>query len=224
MSKWYFRIVCLLFLCISIIPVSGEVDDDGDIQFWLFGSLEKEIKPCSKFSVDGELRYADRGGVLRLAYFQLRYVYQVRKWLEWGPGYRNSWFLNPSERKWGQIYSPFFDLVCKIPIDKWLLEKRTRAQRNFNKYSPNNWELRERWKLAAPCKWGTLRLTPWIYDEVFFREYIGLSQNRLAFGVSFPVGDLEMKTSLYYMVRHLKMGTELWHLQHVYGGMVFYTF
>lgn len=174
-----------------------------DFEFWLYNALQKKLSKKSTFYFETEFRYGAHASDLYLTYLQTGILFTLNKHLEIGPGYRQLYFLNNSMREWKPIYIPLIDLAGKFDWKKWKFVDRNRIQYLCIDGVENLWEYRNRLKINSPWKLGKIGINPWMYEEAFFREKSGFSQNRFAVGAAIPLNKT-ITSNLFYLRRHLK--------------------
>lgn len=168
-----------------------------EYQGWFFNSTKFKINERKRFYFENEERWGDQISHLILTYVQLRYGVQIGKYFEVAPGYRQQWDL--VGEKWQPRYDPLVDITWTHKFGKWQVRDRVRSHYFFKPDGDNHWTIRNFTQLSLDLK----SLSPFVADEVFFREYVGFFENRLLLGAQVPVSD-KLKCSVYYMWRRVK--------------------
>lgn len=206
-TKIVFHTLISIFLLKSAI--FGQVNRNGDFQYWYYLSVEKTLIDAWSSRLIGVMRWGDDASQLYFTYGQWQMVY-TKKCFEIAPGYRQEYFK--PLRDWSTRYNPLIDISLFFP-GKWRWEDRNRIVYHIPEDSDSAWIYRNRLRLISPQIMPLFKLKLFVDDEVFFHEGFGFVQNRLSIGL---VGDPTswLTGRIYYMYRNLRVG-EIWTYQNV---------
>lgn len=216
----FLRFFYFCFLFVS--PIYGKISQNQDFQLWLFNSWKWKVGKGTSFILDTELRYGDNASQAYYSYLQSQLEFTLCPEVIITPGYRQDYLLRFNKKKWEFIYAPFFEITLIKKRNEWDIKNRGRLFYFLSEIGKPQWQYRHRLHITSPWKWGTLKFTPWIYDEVFFTERIGLSQNRFSVGGYFFLNkNKNIKFDPEFMLRYLLMDEEelrstRWRVHYVY--------
>ncbi len=132
-----------------------------------------------------ELRYREDGSEIYFAYVQGLVHFPVNSWLEVAPGYRQGWRI--IEGEWRNIYVPIAEATASWDRRVVRVEDRNRMQFVAISDLQSRWVYRNRLRISLPWAWLHIGFTPYVYDEFFLVEGVGLAENRLAAGIFFEL-------------------------------------
>jgi len=215
-------LISILLLALSI-SVHGRpvLNGDGDFQFWNKNRFTKLFREKYEFGLELEDRYGKDASVLYVYYIQGNLYYNLADWLSAGPVFREQFILG-ADKIWRTTHMPMGDVFLRWEVGGWNLIDRNRVVYTIPEDGQNIWVYRNQVYLYSPWKFGKIQLNPLVYDEAFFREYSGYSENRLACGFAFTLSKYN-KNELLFMFRDIKQG-EVWFHQHVLYGIIRFNF
>lgn len=206
------KIISLFF---PFFILFGSVNQNNDVQVWINESISKEFSPKLSFYVMSEQRIGDDASTLFYYYLQSNVTYSPTTWLSISPGYRQAFSLNEANSRWVAVYDPLIDLFFHKKIRGWKISDRNRFQYFFSDTFPNAWQYRNQITIISPWKWGAIQCNPAFFEEIFFLEHVGFSENRTAIGAHFT--PFEVNTfSTFYMLRFLKKQSHWTHQNILY--------
>ncbi len=182
-----------------------------DVQLWAYSAFHRPITPKTEFYFEPEVRYRDGASQLYFYYFQARLAHDFNKWLTLAVGYRQRYSLPVVNRVWEPAYELMGDAFLKFSIGNWKLLDRNRTQFNMPDGQKTAWLYRNLISVTFPFHIGPV--TPVIFNEVFFLERVGFSQNRFAIG-GFLKLRRNVKVSTYGLIRQMK-ASDKWQHQRI---------
>lgn len=201
--------------------LKAELNEDKDVQFWAWQSYFKKINEKTRVQFAYEARFGDDASILYLGYLQALIERKLSKHIFVNAGYRQFWVKPINSISFNPIYGPIADIIYKRSNGTMRIIDRNRFEYLMIDGGPTVWVYRNRVEITADKPWAKI-YRPFIFDEIFFREGQGFSQNRLALGlkITFP---LEQQTKLFYMLRHVDVRNQ-WLRHHVLGAYLNFTF
>lgn len=209
-----------LFSFISSFLWGSAFNKKNDIQLWELQKLSVELNSITSFYFQTEFRWGDDISVLYVHYFQGGIVFVPCEWLEVAPAYRQLTALR-RDHTHNIFYEPLLDVTLKRKLREWAFQNRFRFQYRIPESGTNEWIYRDRLKVNSPWKWGKLKFNPFVFDEVFFSETRGFSENRFAAGGGFTLAK-SIQSDLYYMLRHIQFPN--WRPTHVIGMNLYFKY
>ncbi len=180
------KIVLLLLAMLSPLT-AREINGDGDFQWWMHEEVDKPIGKKMGLLFRAEQRWAGDSSTLYFQYLQGNVRLDLTDWLEFAPGYRQSFILNNQIRKWHKTYAPMFFLILHKDWKGWEASLRHQVQYLiFQENRPNEWLFRFRPMLFFPIEFGKIKAKPYLFDELFFTDRVGFFENRAGGGLRFP--------------------------------------
>ena len=211
--------IYLLIAVISVIglscPVCAEVNEKADFQFWNQQSLK--IPLTVKWDIKGvsEFRYGDNASFFFEKYYQGQLIYKFLVWLSLSPGYKQIWTRSKDSLQWTPTYVPFFEAVLHGTLACWGISNRARAACHIKESKEKKWVFRDRLTLVTPLRVTRLCISPYISEEVFFKQEEGFFQSRFAVGLS-TLYSRNFTSKLFYLLRSDKNEGK-WRHQNVVG-------
>lgn len=202
----------LLFLLIT----SSLLASERDFELWLYNSYEGPLRPKLRYSVFGEGRWRQNASFLFDRLFEGEFIYQLQENVEVALGFRNHWTTPRGSAILFQSHIPFADLFMNY---KDQIRYRMRVQYAVRPGRVNDWIIRNRLGWYFPLK----KMTPYLMDEVFWRDLDGFFENRAYIGMLLPLkGPFELETFL--MKRDIRILFNGWQHNKVLGFRLRYRF
>lgn len=206
----------LIFFLLLFSPLIALVDQDGDTQLWLTINTQQKINDKLKTGLVSEVRIGDDISKPFFVFTQPQLFIRAHKWVEIAPGYRQVFSrFRRGKSSWHPTYSPLFDLSFLFPVKSGELSQRNRVQYLITPLNSNKLLYRNRVRFIFPIEITLLQIKPYIDDELFYLEGLGISQNRFTAGI-LPRFTKNLSARLYYMLRLLRINRE-WRSQNILG-------
>jgi len=198
----------MLFTVTAIITIlSVEICfavDDGDFQYWSSLGFSFDINKDWKATVTEELRMGESAGKLYLHYTDAGFVYGgLADWLDLGFVYRQV-YGRDSSGSWMEEHRMLLNATLKGNFlgidfaDRSRFEYRDRDNKN------DGWLYRNKFTLKFPMELTTLKLKPYIADEVYFTlDEADYTRNRLYAGFSINLAE-NLKGNVFYLWQSTK--------------------
>lgn len=182
----------------------GKLNGNDDFQFWHNDRFTWKVNDRVQGKLAAEWRWGDDLSKLYITFVEAGPIIKATDWLDFALLYRQIWTSVIAQGKWRPVYNPLADAILKGEWRKWKWNDRNRVQYLIFESRDNLWEYRNRLTITSPWKIGFMKLNPFAFDEVFFREKLGFHQNRLAFGFHIPFTK-DSTGSIYYLLRHIEI-------------------
>jgi hypothetical protein len=194
------------------------INDNGDFQVWARSFNEVELDDHWGVQVWGEMRWGDNGSKLYFNYLQGQIVYRPAWWMFVAPGYRQTLRRLPlNSNHWVFEYVPIVDVAfVLLRKNGWEVRDRSRVEYILVQTQNNPWQYRNRLRVLAPEMWGWC--TPYVEDEVFWRQTRGVDQNRTSAGFVVQFSE-HVGSEMSYILRFQKRA-EGWVHQNVLNLML----
>ncbi|MCH9609704.1 MAG: hypothetical protein S4CHLAM45_00940 [Chlamydiales bacterium] len=187
----------------------------------MYYSGTKNLSKKSNLYFEAEQRWRKHASEMHLYYFGIYYGYYFSNCFEVRPGYRQWWRI--VRGKWEPLYTPLLDGIYSNSYGKWKFRNRSRGEiLIFGEDRKSEWRFRNLTEIKLPIALGKMELTPYIFDEVFFRETVGFVQNRISGGGEFKITD-KLTGRIGYIYRTLK-GARQWNVDNVLATYFKYKF
>lgn len=205
--------VCFLLFVYNTSLVAREINDAGDFQVWLHQSLRQSFGEKEYLNLSAEERWGGGASTHYLHYLQAHYAMQCTDWLEIAPGYRQTFFLDLMHRRWRSIYEPLLIVRLSRSWGKGEVACRHQVQYRIFDHRAPLWLYRLRPELFLPVKFGKIGMRPYIFDEMFFLEESGFTENRAAGALQIPM-NTTLSGAIEYIYRSLK-AVDRWNHQSI---------
>ncbi|MCC5832434.1 MAG: DUF2490 domain-containing protein [Chlamydiales bacterium] len=209
-----------ILLLFSSCLLASSFNKENDLQLWAMQRFNLDLPSKSTFYYQTEFRWGDDISVLYLSYFQFGFLFELSKFLEIGPSYRQLSSLRRDHTR-RVIHEPLFEITLKSKLREWRGENRVWILYRIPESDENEWIFRNRLRIFSPWKLGKLKFNPFIADEVFFGERRGFFENRLTLGGRFTLAK-PIQSDLFYMLRHIQFPN--WLPTHVVGTYLYFRF
>lgn len=216
------RSLFFLLLPLPLLAVKA-FNGNKDFQVWVQDSVRTNI--CGRLYARGEqeFRFTEDSSKLYYQHNQISFPFLASKHFELEPIYRQTFVRRKNQPdNWQPHYVPMLDLTLKV-VSKggWKIRDRNRVMYVIQSGpAKSHWVYRNMFFVMTPFYYYFKAIVPIAFDEVFFREYEGLSQNRIAGGVQIAmIGSL--KGNFVYMYRSLKKDTGWVHQNVLFGAIRF---
>ena len=198
--------------------------DDGDFQYWSAVDFSIDINKDWKFTFEEEFRFGDDAGELYHHYSDLGFVYKgLADWIDVGINYRQIFERKDSESEWRQENRPHINITLKGKLFELDLSDRSRFEYRDRQDSKDLWRYRNKLAIKIPLKFTSLKLQPYLADEVFINfDEEDFNRNRFYAGITFDLSK-NIKGDLYYL-RQSSESDGKWNDLNVIGSKVKFLF
>lgn len=187
-----YTILCLGLLCCLTQAQAG------DIQYRSGIGISKDIAPDWKFSFNEDLRFHPDDHQLYYNGTDLDLAYKgLAPWLETSFSMKYS-TQEDDDGHWQNEVRPVFNVTAKHTFLGMTIKNRSRIEYRELEADDDNWRYRHYLKAEMPWALTSLKLKPYVGDEVWFRlDGTGFYKNRLVTGFTLPITS-RVKGDLYY--------------------------
>ena len=217
--------MCFVVTVIAILSISEIcfATDDGDFQYWSKAGVSFDIDKDWKFTFGEEFRLGDDAGDLYRHHSDLGLVYKsLADWIDLGFNFR--WvFEKDSKDKWRQENRPHLNLTVKGKLFDLDVSSRSRFEYRDRENKKDVWRYRNKVTLKLPLELTSLKLQPYLADEVFINFDEGdFNRNRLYSGLSLNLSK-NIKAEVYYLWQSSESGGD-WKDINVLGTQLKFRF
>lgn len=217
--------MCFVVTIIAILSISEIcfATDDGDFQYWSKVGASFDIDKDWKFTFAEEFRLGDDAGDLYRHHSDLGLVYKsLADWIDLGFNFR--WvFEKDSKDKWRQENRPHLNLTVKGKLFDLDVSSRSRFEYRDRENKKDVWRYRNKVTLKLPLELTSLKLQPYLADEVFINFDEGdFNRNRLYSGLSLNLSK-NIKAEVYYLWQSSESGGD-WKDINVLGTQLKFRF
>lgn len=176
-------------VCSLSVDAAATVNQDNDWQIWNSYSIDKKLTDKLTAELSTEARFGADSSRLYHQYTQLTFDYRMSDHVVVTPGIRESYDLITSSStrdEWGHSHQLMFAVTWNWEICGIKFTDRNRlhfVHPSANQNSKNHTVYRNKIKAVMPCSWTSLNITPYVSDELFFKESEGYHKNRARFGL-----------------------------------------
>lgn len=184
--------------------------DDNDFQYWSSASLSFDIHKDWKAIVAEEFRFGESVGNLYLHHTDVGFVYSgLADWLDLGFNYRQVYGKDLSG-SWTEEHRPHLNATLKGNLLGIDFADRSRFEYRDRQNKDDGWLYRNKFTLKFPVELTSLKLKPYIADEVFFiLDEADYTANRLYAGFSINLAK-NLKGDIFYMWQTTRVsGTDI---------------
>ncbi len=215
-----------LFLAIAVAVVlsSGmcfgyDTDFENRSTLDIFLGLNKDWD----FEFQEELRFNDNGGTLYYDFSDFGLTYKgLVDWLELGFNFRKI-YERESHNDWVEENRPHLNLTFKGKLAGFDISDNSRIEYRDREEKKDEWRYRNKLTAKFPIELTSLKLRPYVADEIFVNLYgEGITRNRLFSGFSFKVAE-NTKLDIFYLWQASKSG-EQWDDVHALGTKLTLSF
>lgn len=198
-----------LFTVTAIIAVLSSgicfAVDDSDFQYWSSVSLSFDIHKDWKAIVTEELRFVESAGNLSYHHTEVGFVYSgLADWLDLGFDYRHI-YGKDSSGSWIEEHRPQLNAILKGNLLGFDFTDRSRFEYRDRENMNDIWMYRNKLTLKFPMELTSLKLKPYIADEVFFLlDEVDYTANRLYAGFSIDLAK-NLKGKIFYLWQTAKV-------------------
>jgi hypothetical protein len=186
---------------VVIVAASGIcfASDDDDFQYWSTAEFSFDLDKDWGFVFQEELRLGESAGTLYHHYSDAGFVYKgLAKWVDFGFNYRLV-HEKDSAGKWRQENRPHLNVTLKGKLLGLDVSDRSRFEYRNREYKDDVWRYRNKFTVKLPFELTSLKLKPYVADEVFVTlNDDNIDRNRLYGGVVFSLTK-NLKADVYYM-------------------------
>ena len=211
-----FWILLALICCLSPLPLTALLNENGDFQLWISDSIRKKFSKDYQAELMTEYRWGNDAKQLYFFYFQMNVAIRFNDWLDLIPGYRHIYRLNTTTKEFDRVYNPIMAFIAHYEKEGWRFEDRNRFEIVIAEViNPTVYDYRNRVSIFPPWKWTQARLQPYVEEEFFWRNRLGISQNRFIVGAKIEFSE-HYVGSIYYLLRH-QLIADLWKRHNIMG-------
>jgi len=173
--------------------------DDNDFQYWSSASLSFDIHKDWKAIVTEELRLGESAGNLYYHHTEVGFVYSgLADWLDLGFDYRQV-YGKDSSGSWMEEHRAQMNATLKGNLLGFDFTDRSRFEYRDRENTDDGWLYRNKLTLKFPMELTSLKLKPYIADEVFFiLDEADYTANRVYAGFSIDLAK-NLKGGFFYM-------------------------
>lgn len=220
---YFFEKVFFFFTLLLLVIFSKEmIGVQHDNQVWLYLFYERPLVTPWHFHFLAEGRWRDGGAWLNQKIIEAEVVYPFNKWFAVAPGYRNDWITFVTlPHVYNQFHIPYVDFYLHLTKGKERIKNRLRPEYVIQEKGRNFWLIRDRitWFLP-PIQPKKMNLTPYLQEEVFWRDLDGIFENRIYVGATLPLKG-HFKGGIFFLHRVLR-GELGWEHDKVLGLQLHY--
>ncbi len=175
------------------------------------------------FEFQEELRFNDNGGTLFYDFSDFGLIYKgLADWVELGFNFRKI-YERESHDDWVEENRPHLNLTFKGKLAGFDISDNSRIEYRDREEKKDEWRYRNKLTAKFPVELTSLKLRPYVADEIFVNLYgEGITRNRLFSGFSFKVAE-NTKLDIFYLWQASKAGEE-WDDVHALGTKLTFTF
>lgn len=222
LRKWIFTAALAIFLSVY---QSCFAFNNGDFQYWSGANASVGIYKNWKAVFEEEFRLGDNAERLFYHHSDIGFVYSgFADWLDLGFNYRQVYEKDSGGfGKWRQENRPHFNLTVKGKLFGLDVSDRSRIEYRHRENSDDFWRYRNKATVKFPLKLTSLKMQPYIADEVFFSSNgQGFDRNRFYAGFTIPLLKC-LSGDVYYMIQTSKSDSE-WTDTNVFGTALKFSF
>jgi len=212
------KLFLLLFLPLTLFAA---VNSNGDRQIWNRDGLTIRLSPKSAFYGELEFRYGDDASKLYYKHVHTQLDWSFNPWITLSPGVRRVWYL--VDNKWKHETDPLVILnLTFLKSSRFVIDDRNWVQfRNLPSSLGGKTRTlyRNRFRLLFPLG----RLSPYVFDELFYQETRGVFENRATIG-TFLRRTERAFFDFFFTYRSLKRQNDLWVTNYVFGLSAYFNF
>jgi len=184
--------------------------DDSDFQYWSSASFSFDINKDWKAIVTEELRFIESAGNLAYHHTEAGFLYSgLADWLDLGFEYRQI-YGKDSTGSWIEEHRPKLNAIIKGNLLGIDFTNRSRFEYRDRENKNDIWMYRNKLTLKFPMEVTSLKLKPYVADEVFFLlDDVDYTANRIYAGFSIDLAE-NLKGNIFYMWQTAKVsGTDI---------------
>lgn len=216
-----FSFLLLIFLFTRTPFLQANIDTNGDWQFWNYDRYYAYFNKDAGVFIEQEYRVGDQISTLYYVHTLVGFFYDVFSWFRVMPAFRQTFHRGGEHLPWHTDYTPFFETLFTIPLGKSTFMNRTRFEYIIGS-NIKTFLLRNQFFLTLPVTFTSLKIQPYLSDEIFITSYNGFNQNRFNAGFIFPFFP-QFRTQVYYMLRNIKP-EHTWHYNNAVGMNLIFDF
>jgi len=187
---------------------------DGDWQIWSDQKIEVGFDKNWKIWVEEEERFGDNVSTLFYTHTETGIWGRLTDWLSAGVNYRH--IFMKVKGKWKEEYMPNVYGTIGWDLLGLKFDDRNRFEYRIRKYAKGSLRYRNRLTITAPFKWTSLKIQPYVSDEIFIdSQRQRLDQNRFASGLRFRIVE-HLDADVHYMWQAIE-NNDKWTLANIIG-------
>ncbi len=188
-------LISILLTNISFADVSG-----GKFQIWSTFKVSSDINKDFRLDVEEELRWVNNASEYSYNHTDVGLTYKsIADWLDVGINYRYIEARKGSSNPWKAEHRPHLNATIKGMWDDVKLSSRSRLEYRNKENDNYSWRYRNKFKAVIPVELTSLKLKPYIADEIFISfNSEDFNAHRLYAGLSTEVGR-NLSADFYYL-------------------------
>lgn len=201
MQKFALSVLCFSLLNLAIFSLA-HAQLEGDWQLWNIVSAEKKMNDSLRFNLEEETRWSE--DINRFMYQSLDtgLVYGVSGWLDLGGNFR--YVIQDDAGQWEHESRPHLNAMLKYSWRKLQFLNRSRFEYRYLTRTKDTWRYRNLSEIMLPFDWASLKISPYLKEEVFFKfDQDDYNQNRLSGGMQFELLRC-IEIDLFYLWQRVK--------------------
>lgn len=174
-------------------------NDRSGFQYWSTADIAIDINKDFKALFQEELRLGDDGGHLYYQHSDIALIYKgLPDWIDLGLNFRKV-YVEDDSNTWRQENRPHLNVTLKKKLGAITFSTRNRIEYRDIEQKTGTWRYRNKFTIKFPFELTSLKLKPYIADEIFIKlNGEGYSANRVYGGVTFNILK-NIKSSIYYV-------------------------
>lgn len=170
----------------------------GGFEYRSINNFDVELNKDWKTVFQQEMHFGNDGGHLYYQHYDLGLIYKgLGDWIDVGLNFRKG-FKEDSADDWLQENRTHLNVTLKQKLGDIDVSMRNRLEFRDFENAEDRWRYRNKVTFKLPYELTSLKLKPYIADEIFINlNEEGYSANRLYGGLSFKLFD-NIKTSVFY--------------------------
>jgi len=188
------------YLTIAIVMLScglcfGESDYENRSSLNIIYGINKNWD----FELQEEFRFNDDGGNLYYQFSDFGLTYKgIADWVELGLNFRKI-YEEEDDSHWIEENRPHFNVTFKGKFHNLDVSDNSRIEYRDREKKEDQWRYRNKFTVKFPVEWTSLKLRPYVADEIFVDLYgEHITRNRLFSGFSIKLAD-NTKFDIFYL-------------------------
>jgi hypothetical protein len=194
-------VICSVFAGIfaALCTRPAYADDKTGFQYWSTVDVAVDINKDWKTVFEEEFRLGDGGGHLYYHHSDIALIYKgLAKDIDLGFNFRKV-YVEDDTNIWRQENRPHLNVTFRKKFEDIDFSTRSRLEFRDNELTEDLWRYRNLFAFKLPFEWTSLKLRPYIADEIFINlNDEGYIANRVYAGVAFNLLK-NVKTAVYYV-------------------------
>lgn len=174
-------------------------NDRSGFQYWSTADAVVNINKNWKTTLEEELRLGDDGGHLYYHHSDIGLIYKgLGDYIDIGLNFRKV-YVEDDSNTWRHENRPHINLTLKKKLGSIAFSTRSRLEYRDVEQKAETWRYRNLFTFKLPCELTSLKLKPYVADEIFMNlNGEGYAGNRVYGGVAFNLS-ANINTAIYYV-------------------------